>query len=245
MLCLDLDDFKQVNDTLGHPVGDELLRAVAERLRACVREVDTVARLRRRRVRHRAVRRRRSRRMPPLLARRIVEVVSAPYEIDGHRVTVGVSIGISLAPGDGTTCDKLLKNADVALYRAKADGRGTWRFFEAEMDARLQARRALELDLREALANERVRALLPADLRPRPRPHRRLRGAAALAPPDARHGFAGRVHPGRRGDRPDRPLGEWVLQRACAEASHWPSRREGRGQRLAGAVQGRRGWCRA
>ncbi len=152
VLLLDLDRFKAVNDTLGHPIGDELLRAVAERLQACVREVDTVARLGGdefaivqgglEQAEDAAI-----------LARRIVEVVGEPYDLDGHRVVVGTSVGISIAPGDGGTCGKLLKNADVALYKAKADGRGTWRFFEPDMDARLQARRALEMDLRAALAN--------------------------------------------------------------------------------------------
>ena len=84
-----------------------------------------------------------------LTTRRIIEIVGAPYDINGHRISIGISIGISLAPGDGLTSEKLLKNSDVALYRAKADGRGTWRFFEPEMDARLQARLALWMEGRE------------------------------------------------------------------------------------------------
>ncbi|MGN1288530.1 MAG: diguanylate cyclase domain-containing protein, partial [Bradyrhizobium sp.] len=153
VFCLDLDNFKQVNDTLGHPVGDELLCAVADRLNACVREVDTVARLGGDEFAviqcgvqggEEAER----------LARRIVECVGAPYELNGHRVVVGCSVGISMSPGDGTTGEKLLKNADVALYRAKMEGRGTWRFFEPAMDASLQRRRAIELDLREAMAKD-------------------------------------------------------------------------------------------
>src|SRR5258708_27406705 len=130
--CLDLDRFKQVNEALGHAVGDELLRRVADRLLACVREVDTVARLGGDEfaIVQCGVERPQD---ATILARRIVEGVSAPYDIDGHRVTIGVSIGISLAPGDGALSEKLMKNADVALYRAKVDGRGTWRFFEAQM----------------------------------------------------------------------------------------------------------------
>ncbi|KQO64073.1 MULTISPECIES: EAL domain-containing protein [unclassified Methylobacterium] len=221
VLCLDLDRFKEVNDTLGHPVGDALLRAVADRLRACVREVDTVARLggdefaiilsQAEQPRDAAV-----------LARRIVEVVSAPYDLDGHRASVGVSIGICFAPGDGTTCDKLLKNADVALYRAKADGRGTWRFFEAEMDVSLQARRALELDLREALAREEFELHYQPiyDFRAR-----RIGGFEALV--RWRHPVRGLVPPGDFISVAEEiglivPLGAWCLTTACTEAMRWP-----------------------
>ncbi|MHC2254237.1 diguanylate cyclase (GGDEF)-like protein [Bradyrhizobium embrapense] len=222
VFCLDLDNFKQVNDTLGHPVGDELLCAVADRLNACVREVDTVARLGGDEFAviqcgvqggEEAER----------LARRIVECVGAPYELNGHRVVVGCSVGISMSPGDGTTGEKLLKNADVALYRAKMEGRGTWRFFEPAMDASLQRRRAIELDLREAMAKDEFslyyqplydlhldricgfEALL--------RWHHPKRG---LVPPDQFIPIAEEI--GLIG-----PLGEWVLNRACEQAVTWPT----------------------
>ena len=221
VLCLDLDRFKEVNDTLGHPVGDALLRAVADRLRACVREVDTVARLggdefaiilaETERPQDAAV-----------LARRVIEVVSAPYDLDGHRASVGVSIGICLAPGDGTSCDKLLKNADVALYRAKADGRGTWRFFEVEMDVSLQARRALELDLREALGRGEFELHYQPiyDFRAR-----RVGGFEALV--RWRHPVRGLVPPGAFIAVAEEiglivPLGAWCLTTACTEAMRWP-----------------------
>jgi predicted signal transduction protein with EAL and GGDEF domain len=149
--------------------------------------------------------------------------VSAPYEVNAHRLTVGVSIGIAVAPGDGTTCNKLLKNADVALYRAKADGRGTWRFFEAEMDARLQARRKLELDLREALANAEF------ELHYQPLYNLkddRICGFEALL--RWQHPTRGMVMPGEFIPVAEEiglivPMGEWVLHRACADASNWPS----------------------
>ena len=221
VLCLDLDRFKEVNDTLGHPVGDVLLRAVADRLRACVREVDTVARLGgdefaiilsdTERPQDAAV-----------LARRVIEVVSAPYDLDGHRASVGVSIGICLAPGDGTACDKLLKNADVALYRAKADGRGTWRFFEVEMDISLQARRALELDLREALGRGEFELHYQPiyDFRTQ-----RIGGFEALV--RWRHPVRGLVPPGEFISVAEEiglivPLGAWCLTTACTEAMRWP-----------------------
>ncbi|WP_298365910.1 EAL domain-containing protein [uncultured Bradyrhizobium sp.] len=222
VFCLDLDNFKQVNDTLGHPVGDELLCAVADRLNACVREIDTVARLGGDEFAviqcgvqggEEAER----------LARRIVECVGAPYELNGHRVVVGCSVGISMSPGDGTTGEKLLKNADVALYRAKMEGRGTWRFFEPAMDASLQRRRAIELDLREAMVKDEFslyyQPLYDLHLD-------RICGFEALL----------RWHHPKRGlVAPDQfipiaeeigligPLGEWVLNRACEQAVTWPS----------------------
>ena len=153
VLWLDLDRFKEVNDTLGHAVGDALLQAAAERLQACVRDRDTVARLGGDEfavVQTGAGQ--------PLgattLALRIIEAISAPYQISDHQIVVGASVGISVAPDDATDADQLLRNADLALYRAKNEGRGTYRFFEPGMDARMHARRQLELDLRSTLAND-------------------------------------------------------------------------------------------
>ena len=221
VLMLDLDRFKSVNDTLGHPIGDELLRAVAIRLNACVRDVDTVARLGGDEF---AVVQAPLERPEDatVLTRRIVEVLSAPYEIDGHHVDIGTSIGVSFAPDDGSTCAKLLKNADVALYRAKAEGRGIWRFFEPGMDARLQARRALELDLRSALANEAFELHYQPlyDLT-----NERIGGFEALL--RWFHPVRGMVSPSEFVPIAEEialivPLGNWVLQRACREARAWP-----------------------
>ncbi|MBN9560294.1 MAG: EAL domain-containing protein [Alphaproteobacteria bacterium] len=222
VLLLDLDRFKAVNDTLGHPVGDELLRAVAERLQACVREVDTVARLGGDEfaVVQSGVTKAED---AAVLARRIVEVVSQPYDLDGHRIMIGASVGISIAPGDGASCGKLLKNADVALYKTKAEGRGTWRFFEPDMDARLQARRALELDLWAALANDQFELHYQPlfDLRAD-----RIGGFEALL--RWRHPVHGMVSPADFIPISEEiglivPLGDWVLKRACKEASVWPA----------------------
>ena len=155
VLSLDLDVFKNVTDTLGHPVGDMLLREVASRIRSSVRENDVAARLGGDEF---AVL------QPGVgqpeeatgLATRLIEIVGAPYVLDGNLVIVGISVGIALAPADGTRPSQLMKGSDLALYRAKADGGGTYRFFEPQMDARMQARRTLELDLRKALTKQRV-----------------------------------------------------------------------------------------
>jgi len=152
VLYLDLDHFKGVNDTLGHQIGDELLKTVAARLHDCVREVDTVARVGGDEfaIIYTGIEQPNE---AATLARRICEAVKEPCELHGHAVIVDTSIGIALAPGDGTDPTELLKNADMALYRAKADGRGTYRFFEPAMDARMKTRRTLELALRMALIN--------------------------------------------------------------------------------------------
>jgi diguanylate cyclase (GGDEF)-like protein len=222
VLLVDVDHFKQINDTLGHPIGDELLRAVADRLQACVREADTVGRL----GGDEFVIVQRGVAQPEdaaVLARRVVDIISEPYDLDGHRVTIGVSVGISLAPGDGSSCEKLLKNADVALYRAKADGRGTWRFFEPEMDARLQARLALEIDLRAALRNDEFELYYQPLHR---LASRRVCGFEALL--RWHHPTRGMVSPAEFIPVAEEiglivPLGEWVLRHACIEASGWPA----------------------
>ena len=221
VLCLDLDRFKQVNDTLGHPAGDELLRQVAERLSACVREVDTVGRLGG--DEFAVVQCGIGSEVDTIvLADRIVDVLSRPIDIDGRQVRVGVSIGIALAPRDGTSRTKLMKSADAALYRAKGDGRGVWRCFEPEMDARLQARGALELDLQRALAENQFEVFYQPifDVA-----RDRVGGFEALL--RWRHPTRGMISPAEFISVAEEmglivPLGEWVLARACAEACSWP-----------------------
>ncbi len=221
ILCLDLDRFKSVNDTLGHHIGDLLLCEIANRLRACVRESDMVARLSGDEfavVQTTGAQPTES----TALARRIVEAVGEPCNLDGHQVVVGASIGIAIAPGDGADADRLMKNADMALYRAKADGRATFRFFEPEMDARMQARRALESDLRAAIGNgefalhyqpivdlstgqiQGFEALLRWQ-----QPARGLVSPVEFIPVAEETGLI-------------MPLGEWVIREACLEATRWP-----------------------
>jgi diguanylate cyclase (GGDEF)-like protein/PAS domain S-box-containing protein len=221
VLCLDLDHFKDINDSLGHPIGDALLKEVGRRLAACVGENDTVARLGGDEF---AVVQlgKEEEAAATVLAGRLVEVISAPYEIADHQIIIGVSIGISLSPQDGGNPNELLKNADLALYRAKADGRGTYRFFEAGMDARAQARRLLEMDLRAALrrnefevhyqpirdvAKDQVVAF-EALVRWN-HPQRGLISPVAFIPLAVETGLIVQ-------------LGEVVLRNACADAASWP-----------------------
>ena len=150
LLSLDLDRFKNVNDTLGHGIGDRLLMEVGARISARLGEDDVVARfggdefvILQRSAADAAD--------ADKLAVRLVEALSAPYQIHGHMIVVGASVGVAMAPADGENGDDLLRNSDLALYRAKADGRGAHRFYSAEMHANSKARRLLELDLREAL----------------------------------------------------------------------------------------------
>jgi diguanylate cyclase (GGDEF)-like protein/PAS domain S-box-containing protein len=218
---LDLDHFKHVNDTLGHPAGDKLLEAVADRLRALVRGTDTIARMGGDEfaVVQVAI-------SQPAdatsLAHRIISAVSEPYDIDGHQVVIGASIGIAVGPGDGVSPDQIIRNADLALYRAKGDGRSTLRFFEPEMDAQMQERRALECDLRKALpAGEFELYYQPVvDLK-----SNEISGFEALM--RWHHPERGMVAPGAFIPLAEEiglivPLGEWAIRQACATAAQWP-----------------------
>ncbi len=220
VLALDLDHFKEVNDTLGHDVGDQLIKAAAEVLAAAGRETDIVARIggdefvivqvglddvagaR-------------------ILARRLVDAFAKPFRLGEHEVLIGLSIGIALAPDDGSDGQTLLKHADIALYRAKAEGRSTYRFFERGMDAALQARKALERDLREALRTDsfevHYQPMIAAD-------DSRLMGVEALV--RWRHPERGLIRPDEFITLAEESgmimqLGAWVLRTACAQVAPW------------------------
>jgi len=221
VFSLDLDHFKNVNDTLGHPIGDKLLQAAAVRMRDCIRKNDIVARLGGDEFAIVQVTFERPQDATSL-ATRLIEAVSAPYQLDGHQVIVGTSIGIAIAPGDGTAPDQLMKNADLALYRCKADHGNMYRFFEPQMDARMQERRALELDLRNALVNGEFALNYQPIVNLKTG---RITACEALI----------RWHQPDRGSVPPLefipiaeetglivPIGEWVLRRALADAVEWP-----------------------
>jgi diguanylate cyclase (GGDEF)-like protein len=221
VLFLDLDRFKAVNDTLGHSAGDALLKQVAERLRATVRQTDTIARFGGDEF---VV-------LQPLLelpdgamrlAQRIIEVVGEPYLLNGAQASIGVSVGIAMAPADGATSDALLKNADMALYLAKSEGRGTFRFFEPEMDARLVRRHDIERDLRIALAE----GGLALHYQPIVNLHSgAVRAFEALI--RWNHPTLGQLSPKEFIGIAEEcglivSLGAWVLRQACRQAALWP-----------------------
>ena len=217
---VDLDQFKAVNDTLGHPGGDKLLKMVADRLRMLVRDGDTIARMGG--DEFAIVQVAAGPADATALAQRVIAAIGEPFDIDGHRTGVGASIGIAVGPGDGQTPDELLRNADLALYRAKADGRGTFRFFEPEMDLQMQARRVMEQDLRQALpAGEFELYYQPiVDLTSND-----ICGFEALI--RWNHPARGLVAPNAFIPLAEEiglivPIGEWVIQQACATAALWP-----------------------
>ncbi|QOZ24197.1 EAL domain-containing protein [Bradyrhizobium sp. CCBAU 51753] len=222
VLCIDLDLFKNVNDSFGHPAGDRLLGLVSDRLRASVTGNNLAARLG-------------GDEFAVILAQdtspseardfaaRLIKLLSTPYEIDGHEVVIGASIGIALSPGDGISSEELMRNADMALYRAKQDGRCIYRFFEREMDLQAQNRRKMELDLRSALVHGEF------ELHYQPlvdlatdqisgfeallrwcHPEKGMISPAEFIPVAEEMGLIA-------------SLGEWVLREACNEAVKWPS----------------------
>jgi diguanylate cyclase (GGDEF)-like protein len=221
LLFVDLDQFKQVNDTLGHPCGDELLCAVADRLREMLRPEDFVARFGGDEfvVFQQNIR---SEEDAAGLARRIVDRLSERYEIDNHLVEIGASVGIAMTTPTGISADTLMKNADMALYRAKADGRGTYCFFRDEMALTVEARRILELDLRKALANEEFELFYQPLVNLKTG---RISTCEALL--RWNHPERGTVSPADiipvaedMGLIID--LGRWILRKACMEAMKWP-----------------------
>ena len=221
VLYIDIDEFKGVNDALGHAVGDELLKGVAERLRGCLKDSDVAARLGgdefaviQSSIKNQSE--------TTQLVDAIYAAIRLPFECAGHLITTDASIGIALAPGDGLDLDQLLRNADLALYGAKGDGRRTYRFFEAGMDARAKSRRSLELELRQAIADGGLEVYFQpvvnledgkiscceALLRWR-HPERGMISPAEFIPVAEETGLINQ-------------LGNWVLRAACTEAANWP-----------------------
>lgn len=224
IFMLDLDLFKTVNDSLGHPIGDELLKVVAGRLSACIRDTDTVARLGGDEFAILATADDGDQREAAIAtANRLLGAVAAPYDLDGHHVNIGTSIGIALAPEHGADVDQLVKNADLALYKAKSEGRDAYRFFEDAMGVEVRTRRAHQVDLRNAVSNDefelyyhpivdiqsRQTASIEAPIRWH-HPQRGLVPPAAFIPLAEESGLINQI-------------GEWVLRKACGDAVQWPS----------------------
>jgi diguanylate cyclase (GGDEF)-like protein/PAS domain S-box-containing protein len=221
LLMLGLDNFKAVNDTLGHAVGDKLLRGVAKRLHSTLREDDALARLNSDEF---AIVQSGLTRPEDavLLAKRLLEAIADPYLLDGHSVVISASIGIAMAPGDGDDSEKLLKSADMALSRAKTDARGTFAFFEAALDAKAQSRRKIEVELRDAIQNDVLRPYYQpvVDLS-----SGRITGFEALVRwPHAERGMVSPAEfiPVAEETGLINPLGGLMLRRACLDAATWP-----------------------
>jgi diguanylate cyclase (GGDEF)-like protein len=222
VLWLDLDRFKAVNDALGHAIGDELLVAVADRVRTILRQGDVVARLGGDEF---AILQRAGEQpiAASSLADRLISELSQPFNIQDHQLHIGASVGMAIWPSDGADGDTLLKNADLALYRAKADGRGVFRFFEAEMDAQVKTRRALELELRSALNDGEFELYHQPLVGTR---DRKIKAFEALV--RWNHPTRGLVSPDQfislaEETRMILPLGNWVIQEACRHAAAWDS----------------------
>jgi diguanylate cyclase (GGDEF)-like protein/PAS domain S-box-containing protein len=222
VLYIDIDEFKSVNDTLGHLIGDELLKSVASSLSGCIQGDDFVARLGGDEfaVVATAVK---SEADIIGLATRIFDAIRMPYECLGHQVTTDASIGVALAPQHGTDLSQILKNADMAMYAAKSAGRRTYRFFEPDMDAQVKARRLLEMDLRQAMSQGALEVYYQpcVDLQ-----DNKITGCEALL--RWRHPERGMVSPAEFIPIAEETglinqIGEWVLTTACAEATTWPA----------------------
>jgi len=221
VLFVGLDNFKGVNDTLGHGIGDKLLRGVARRLRSSLREEDAIARLNSDEfaIIQTGIDRPED---VVLLARRLLDAIGEPYLLDGHSVVIGASIGIAMAPGDGDDSERLLKNADMALSRAKNDSRGTFSFFESGMDARAQSRRKIEIDLRAAIQDDLLRPYYQPliDLK-----SGRITGVEALVRwPHPERGMISPAEfiPVAEDTGLINALGTQILRRSCMEAAQWP-----------------------
>jgi diguanylate cyclase (GGDEF)-like protein len=222
LILLDLDRFKAVNDSLGHPTGDALLKAVAGRLLAWARATDTVARLGG--DEFAIVRTGLSARRDAIdeLVKRLLLVIAAPYDLNGRKVTIGVSVGVAFAPQDATDCDGLMQKADLALYRSKSDGRNNYRFYDTGMDAKARAHLALECALRNADAAEDLVLHYQPFIAARTSA---LCGAAASVfwrKPDAEPIEPSELMQVAEAAGFAAGLGQWMLKRSCAAAAAWP-----------------------
>lgn len=223
VLTLDLDKFKHVNDTLGHPAGDQLLVEVATRLRSSLRETDVIARLGGDEFAVIQVNEKNQSEGAIALALKIIGLIEQPFDLNGHRAHIGTSIGIAFAPEHGADPETLLKKADLALYATKSAGRNDFRVFEPGLTEAADHQKTIETEMREALAQNQFRLYYQSIVDVKTE---RVCGMEA---------FVRWHHPSRGVLSPDQflpiaeatglmlPLGEWILQQACADAAEWPS----------------------
>jgi diguanylate cyclase (GGDEF)-like protein len=222
VLTLDLDKFKNVNDTLGHPAGDQLLVEVGQRLRSSLRDTDVLARLGGDEFAIIQENEKNQSEGAIALALRIIGLIEQPFDLNGHRIGVGTSIGIAFAPEHGDDPETLLKRSDLALYAAKSDGRNDFRVFQSELTEAADTQKSMENELREAISQNEFELHYQPVIDARTR---RISGVEA---------FVRWHHPSRGLLTPEQflplaessglmlPLGEWILQQACMDAAAWP-----------------------
>ncbi len=223
LMMIDLDRFKQVNDTLGHPAGDELLKQVAQRLKQIVPDKSEIGRLGGDEFQVM---------LPDIddrgrlgeIAKKIIEMISQPYSIEGSRCVIGASVGIAIAPYDGIDTEELVRSADLALYASKGGGRGTFRFYSSDLHAEAERRRQIEEDLRDALAKDQIHLLYQPVVEANTNKVVAFESLMRWEHPELGSVSPGIFIPIAEETNLIGALGDWALKTACKSASEWPGK---------------------